>query len=244
MQSIDISLEEGRLRFEGRTFSIRVVESDRTTLGLSVYPDGSVVLRTSRGTPRMRIDRFLQRKERWLMKQLRFFGQYHPHTPERKFTPGETHLYKGKAYRLRLKQGPKWKRSTGKYYITVTTPHPERKDLIRQHYYTWLRQDAEQWLSDNFLLILGIVRDHTDIQTPSIALKHFKAKWGMYDPERNEITLNYLLIQAGQAEFEYVLLHELCHVKHMNHDKAFYSLLTRVCPDWKKRKERLEKMMA
>ena len=56
---------------------------------------------------------------------------------------------------------------------------------------------------------------------------------------RNTVTLNSKLIYADESLIDYVIMHELCHFKFKNHDRDFYALLSRICPDWKARKKLL-----
>ena len=58
---------------------------------------------------------------------------------------------------------------------------------------------------------------------------------------KNKILLNIELIRVPSYCIEYVVMHEMCHLKHPNHDNNFYDFLALVMPDWRDRKERLEK---
>ena len=71
-----------------------------------------------------------------------------------------------------------------------------------------------------------------------------KARWGSSDPEKKVIRLNIELIKAPTQCIEYVIIHELVHLKYQYHDKEFYTLLELLVPDWKERKAHLEKAIA
>ena len=68
-----------------------------------------------------------------------------------------------------------------------------------------------------------------------------KSRWGSCNTSKKQVLLNTELIKAPTHGIEYVIMHELCHLKHPNHDNKFYGFLNIVMPDWKQRKERLEK---
>ncbi|MCP4688975.1 MAG: M48 family metallopeptidase, partial [Desulfobacterales bacterium] len=78
--------------------------------------------------------------------------------------------------------------------------------------------------------------------TPEVRFRRMKKRWGGCTGE-GVITLNTELVKAPIHCIDYVIIHELCHLIHPRHDKKFYRLLRRKLPDWKVRKERLEKVV-
>ena len=63
-------------------------------------------------------------------------------------------------------------------------------------------------------------------------------RWGSCTPE-GKILLNLKLIQVPKGLIDYVVMHELCHLKEHHHGAAFYNLLGRAMPDWQERRQRL-----
>jgi len=78
------------------------------------------------------------------------------------------------------------------------------------------------------------------IKKPGIQTRLMKARWGSCIKDKNIIMLNNELIKAPEFCIDYVILHELLHFKHRNHDSGFYNFLTSLMPDWKQRKEILD----
>ena len=66
-----------------------------------------------------------------------------------------------------------------------------------------------------------------------------KRRWGSCNPQ-NRITFNIELVKTPIQCVDYVIVHEICHLVHPNHDKSFYRTIRIIMPDWQKRKERLE----
>jgi predicted metal-dependent hydrolase len=71
-----------------------------------------------------------------------------------------------------------------------------------------------------------------------ITLRSMKTRWGSCSSEP-KITLNPKLISLSKDFIDYVIIHELCHIKEHNHSQAFYKLLKFLLPDWEQRKEKL-----
>ena len=67
-------------------------------------------------------------------------------------------------------------------------------------------------------------------------------RWGSF-VKGDRVVLNPLLIHAPKEAIDYVMTHELCHMKYKNHDAKFYKLLGEKFPNWKKTKEKLELMI-
>jgi predicted metal-dependent hydrolase len=66
-----------------------------------------------------------------------------------------------------------------------------------------------------------------------IAIRHQKTKWGSCSGKKN-LNFNCLLLLTPTEVMDSVIVHELCHLKHMHHSKEFYNEVLRVCPDYKK----------
>jgi predicted metal-dependent hydrolase len=74
----------------------------RKTLAITVYPDFSIKIDAPNGTPREEIEARLRKRGRWVVRQILHFQQFRPRLPKRRYVGGETHLYLGRQYRLKL----------------------------------------------------------------------------------------------------------------------------------------------
>ena len=91
--------------YAGRALPYSARFSDRTTLEISVLPDGDVEVVAPIGTAREAIESRLRKRGKWILAQQRYFHQFKPRIPARRFVGGETHLYLGRQYRLKLSAG-------------------------------------------------------------------------------------------------------------------------------------------
>jgi predicted metal-dependent hydrolase len=82
-----------------------------------------------------------------------------------------------------------------------------------------------------------------NVEPKGLCLKEMKNRWGSCTP-KGMIILNPELIKAPKRCIEYVIIHELCHLIHLNHNQKFIDLQTKEMPDWEKWKSKLEVLLA
>ena len=100
-----VSALRGSFTYGDHVVPYRAQFSARRTLSISVLPNGAVEVVAPLGTPEREIQSRLKRRAHWIARQPRYFSQFQPRTPERRFISGETHLYLGRQYRLKCTQG-------------------------------------------------------------------------------------------------------------------------------------------
>jgi predicted metal-dependent hydrolase len=105
----------------------------------------------------------------------------------------------------------------------------------------WYREKAVSHFDDTLKKILPLFL-RFDMLLPELQIRHMPTRWGSCT-SRGKVILNPELIKAPKGSIEYVIIHELCHLIHHNHTRAFYELQSAIMPDWKKWKERLEKTL-
>jgi predicted metal-dependent hydrolase len=232
----------GSIFYAGQSVDYRARHSARKTLAVSVHPDGTVEVVAPRGTDQRVIEQRLLRRAGWVLQQRRYFEQFLPRTPERRYVGGETHLYLGRQYRLKVERGHVDEvRLTGGYFrITVAGgASPERARILLAN---WYREHAESKIKERFNAVVKRF-SRIILQTPSLSIRRMKRRWGSYS-SRGRITLNCDLIRAPLPCIDYVIIHELAHGRHPNHGRAFFDLLSQMMPDWEKRKLTMERMLA
>ena len=81
-----------------------------------------------------------------------------------------------------------------------------------------------------------------NVPFPKINAKNFKARWGCCIPKRNQVEFAINLVKAPRECAEYVVVHELAHFKYIHHDEKFYEFVSIFIPDWKKRRDSLNRV--
>ena len=216
--------------------------ADRRTLAISVLPDGTVEVSAPHDTPVSKIEQRIIARLPWIDRQKAYFAQFMPRSPARQYVGGETHLYLGRQYRLRLEQGED--RSVRLYAgrLVVSVPEPDRPDRVRDALEAWYAERARIRLPERVALAQAQVR-HLGLSHSDLTIRTLRRRWGSMSPA-GRLTLNKDLIKAPISSIDYVIVHELCHLAHADHGPAFYRVLQRLLPDWEARKARLERLLA
>ena len=216
-------------------YSACVERRDRKTLAISVLPDCSIQVIAPLQTSDELIEERLRKRARWINRQLAYFVQFQPRTPERKFVSGETHLYLGRKYRLKLISGEvsSVKLKAGYFHITCKDGD---MSLAGQLLWRWYREKAEAKFNERLEHCLVKFKDH---KRPKMMIRQLKKRWGSLTPQ-GLLTLNLDLIRAPVECIDYVIIHELCHVEKPHHGSAFTNLLEQKLNGWQAKKHKLE----
>jgi predicted metal-dependent hydrolase len=213
--------------------------SNRKSLGITITPDLEVLVKAPIDTPLDKIREKLKQKSPWIIKQQNFFLSFQLKTTPRKYIGGETHLYLGRQYRLKIetcdKESVKMK---GKFIEVTTFDKLRAKELVQE----WYLKNAKQKLVAIAQPLIEKFKRH-EVEPDSIVLREMPTRWGSCTA-RGKIILNPELIKAPKGCIEYVIIHELCHLIHHDHTQKFLDLQTKEMPDWEKWKMKLEKLLA
>ena len=117
-------------------YEVRFVEA-RRTLGIEVYPDGRVIVRAPPGCPTPLIAERVKKRAAWICRQLTEFERYRPRTPARQYVNGESHLYLGRQYRLKLEPGHATEVKLTRGEMRVTLPEDLGPERVKRALHRW-----------------------------------------------------------------------------------------------------------
>lgn len=235
--------ERHRIRYGEHTIDFSITRRDRTTLEIAVEPDASVMVAAPLDATIEVIKAKVHKRAAWIRRQQNFFIQYMPRTPERRFVAGETHLYLGRQYRLKLVAHTQERVKLIRGFITVQTHRPGRPNVTRDLVETWYREKAHLKFRERIEVNLQRFSNPDAFRPEGLIVRHLRQRWGSMSPS-HRLLLNHRLIEAPVDAIDYVITHELCHIAEPHHGAKFFALMDRVMPDWPKRKGRLERLMA
>ena len=162
----------------------------------------------------------------------------------RDFVDGEKYLLLGQEYLLKINKVDK-KQEEGicfdsNYIILKTTKEDkEYKRKILEKYY---KNIAQRIISEEFQKLKNKYSGKIPYSSAySLNIRKMKAKWGLNNSRTKTITIGFHLIFSKIEDIDYVIIHELCHCAVRDHGKLFYSYQEMLCPDYKVRKQDLNK---
>ena len=212
--------------------------AQRKTLSICVNPDSSVCLRAPIDATLEQIQQKVHKRASWILKQKRFFESFGTSTTKRQYISGESHLYLGRQYMLRVKESNVNAVHYQNNIIEIECRHKKDAGILLQ---TWYRQRANVKFQEYAKPIIEQFSIY-GVKPQSLSIKKMDKRWG-YCTIDGHITLNPRLICAPRCCIEYVITHELCHLIYRSHNKEFYALLTKEMPHWEKWKNKLERIL-
>ena len=226
------------IKYGDNTIEYTLFYATRKTLEIAVHSDGNVIVKAPMTTTLQEIEKRMIKKAQWILKQKTYFNQFSPRKETKKYLSGETHLYMGRQYRLKIEYGNTTgvKLSRGFFTISCTTGSSWR--TVKKEMEKWYLQKADIQFNASLDRCWSSF-ENLKVSKPKIKMRQMKTRWGSFS-EKSGITVNTELIKASKKCIDYVVTHELCHIKHHNHGKEFYALLEEIIPDWKKVKHKLE----
>ena len=202
-------------------FSVRRYPTSRG-LRLIVKEDGRVKVTAPMFVGKKAVDMFLKAHKMWILQQVSYYERLMEINNNK---PLDRILYLGKVYPLLLEQGDKAYVEKQSFDILVKTRN-QTKDEIRTALKFWYKQQTMR-------VILDILMKHKlELDINRISIKGQKTCWGSAS-SKNNINFNWKLGMAPYDVIEYVVLHELSHLKHMNHSKDFWGEVSRLSPNYK-----------
>jgi predicted metal-dependent hydrolase len=229
---------KGSIPYGRHDIAFDVVFGNRRTMEISVHPDGRVVVRAPDGATPEAVERMLLRRAGWIKKQMDYFSQFDPRTPSRSYIGGETHLYLGRQFRLRLQAGDTNEVKLARGFFQITCKGAVEPEQVKKLLDGWYLEKARARFSDS-LTRCFVAFERMGLDRPGMKVRRMRTRWGSLSG-KGTLTLNVDLIRTPRECIDYMITHELCHLQHRNHGPKFYRLLEQVMPDWEKRKHKLE----
>ena len=226
------------VHYGGEDIPIELTFRPRSQLAINVHPDQRVTVVAPEARSVEEILARVQRRAGWIARQRRHFAKFHPLPRARRYVTGETHYYLGRQYRLKIGRAARQSvRVVGRFLI-VETPHAKASARVKALIDRWYKARAEELFKSRLLRCLNESAS-LRMPPPKIVIRRMGKRWGSCT-ETGNVLINVELIKTPLDCIDYLIVHELCHLRVHNHSAAYYRLLGRCMPDWQRRKSRLD----
>lgn len=201
----------------------------RKTLSLRIEEDGRVVLSVPYRTPKGEIQQFLNEKKTWILQKVSE-RERRIRESRKAFIPGERFLFLGESYPLEIRnldhREPPLTFSSGKFILGQ-----EYVDKVRDLFIEWYKREAKE-------TIVKRVNDYSQklrLFPKAIRITSARSRWGSCSGE-NRLSFSWRVILAPLAIVDYILIHELAHIKEKNHSRPFWRYVESILPDYRQRR--------
>ena len=234
--------ERGSVRFGGTTIDYRVRRSNRRKKTVHITVDGTGVgVAAPQDTPEDDVRAIVRRRAPWILAHA-------PgallEAPPKRFVSGETLPYLGRNVRMVVSPGdvraPEVRFDHWRLMITVPRDIPEerRSESIRRAIVAWYRRRAEARIKASVVRWWPRFGGRTQFQ---VLIRDQRQRWGSCAPD-GTLRFNWRVAMLRPDLAEYVVVHELAHLKVRSHSAEFWGLLSRTMPDAQQRRQRLREV--
>jgi predicted metal-dependent hydrolase len=233
----ETTIEAGGLR-------ARLLRSRRRSVSLQIQTDLSLLMRAPIGASEASLRVFLEHRRHWVDKHRSRMERLRAADPLPSWTDGDSIPYLGGRLRLEVLKA-RGSRSTATLEgesIRVSAVDPEDREAVRRSVERLFAREAAELfpkLLDGCLAQAQARR----LPRPELRLRSMKARWGSCDTVRKIVTLNTRLLRQSVEVIEYVIFHELAHLRHRSHDARFKAFLAELCPEWRERQAKLSDLI-
>jgi predicted metal-dependent hydrolase len=220
---------------DGERINYRMERRNRKTIGLRIGADGLVV-HAPRLISQVQLEYVLLQKSHWIRKKL--LETYSDIPPPLSWADGMTLHYLGETIRLRVSQDTADRRplfEDGELHLQITKVNVA--EAIARKVTDWYKRIALPYFSQR----LEKFSDRLGEPLPKLMLSSARTRWGSCNSKR-VIRINWRLIQAPPHIIDYVICHELAHLKEMNHSPRFWNVVKGLYPDYPAAERELKRL--
>ena len=229
------------IQFGGTTIWYEVIRrTGRKSVSVVVDPDDGVQVVAPTQAKAGYLANVVERRAAWIVQKLADIDRV-ARPLKRDFVNGERYHYLGRQYELQLANGvqrrpAQVKLKSGQFVVTANIGRSaaKRRIVVRSALTEWYREHAAIRLDER----VHLYADKLGLNPGKLLIRQPRKRWASCDKNGN-LRFHWRLIMAPMLLVDYVVAHELCHLKHLDHSPAYWRMLRSVMPDFERRRERL-----
>lgn len=211
--------------------NVRVVRKRRKTMAIHVEKGETPELRVPLNCPWQEIHQFLAARFDWII-QAREELATRKTAPKNCYEPGGEISFLGERLKLSLVKSRIAVVEPEEDKLYVSCSQPGKPETVERQVHKWYRREAERLFAERIRVINQGFSDN--INPGGLTIRKMKSRWGSCS-SKGDICLNLFLIRAALPQIDFVIAHELCHLRHFAHNDGFYGLMDDIMPDWRER---------
>jgi predicted metal-dependent hydrolase len=221
----------------GTTIIFDIHYKNRTSIGIYIDPYGKIEVQAPKGTSDAYVLSLLEEKWDWIQAKMQEMRDRSLGQKEKNYENGESFLYLGNEYPIHISQDPGITQDFSVFegdrlHLFVKQLEDEKiKQVLKRFYYQQCKALVESSIQAH--------QSYFKVKPRSIRVTDSKKTWGTCD-SRLQLTFNWRLAMAPQGVIDYVVVHEMCHMVHLNHDRSFWRLVGKIIPDYEQRENWLK----
>ncbi|MBO0959341.1 M48 family metallopeptidase [Neobacillus sp. MM2021_6] len=215
--------------YSGKTIRFEIKYKNRTSIGITIDSYGNIEVQAPKGTPDGRVLFLIEEKWDLIQQKLKEMKDRLHGQQEKVYEPGEEFLYLGNSYPIRIiedinsmKDHVVFEGEMLHIYVKQID-NGKIKQALKRFYY----QQCKALVAKS----ISAYQSHFKTKPRSIQISDSQTTWGTCD-SKLQLTFNWRLAMAPQEVIDYVIVHEMCHMVHLNHDRSFWRLVGKIMPDY------------
>jgi len=230
-------MEKMKFVYDTEQIELSIVKSKRKSIAIAIQPDGNLLVKAPVFLSNDEIIKWIKTKTGWIIRQRVEVLKQQQLNPPKQYVTGEKFLYLGQEFELEVRISEGRAGLVGMLdnkivLFAKSSEGTEVESILRN----WYIRQAKVIIPKR----VQLWAEQMGETFGTITIKNQKTRWGSCSSARN-LNFNWRLIMAPQDVMDYVIVHELCHLRQMNHSKIFWSEVEMVLPNYKMHKKWLER---
>ncbi len=203
----------------------KIIRSKRKTIALIIEPDGRLLVRAPKRVSDREIERLVKHKEKWIREKQGEAQKNNVSIKPKFYVDGETFWYLGKTYPLKIVDDLHPPLVLGRKFYLASQARPYAQDMFTE----WYREQARAEVTRR----VEYYTNRHGLQYRRIRITSARTRWGSCSSTGN-LNFTWRLVMAPPKVIDYVVAHEVAHLKIKNHSKSFWVQVERIMPDYKR----------
>ncbi|MBU0580228.1 MAG: M48 family metallopeptidase [Candidatus Margulisbacteria bacterium] len=209
----------------------KLIRSRRRSIALEIAPDAQLVVRAPFFTLPGQIETFIKTKSKWILTTQQKIRSRNIQFKKKLFLSGEKFLFLGKEFALSVVEGLRTPLTFDNGFLLSAEYSKQAKETFIQ----WYKAEAYKIFNSRTVQLAAAY----DLSCQKVKINSARTRWGSCT-SRGNINFSWRLIMAPLNVIDYVIVHELAHLKHKNHRKHFWQMVKKICPEFKKHRNWLK----